>query len=480
MSDRRSLPTRLLDLFGSTHSGTFDPHVIHTSTLDPQHIQYTTLSHRWGDTQPVRTLKANLQDFTKTIFPLYSRTKRRIPRTFYDAMKITRALGLRYIWIDSLCIIQDDAEDWQHEAMRMAEVYHGSYLNIAAIDGLNCNSGCGLDLGWGAMSLSGPNMEGRRVRVRPTPAHPVDVFSSPLNMRGWVFQELTLAPRVLYCGRNQFYWQCSEKVHSEDGYIDHNVALNIPGDRYTLKNYDWTAWVSDFSQRSFTKQTDRLPALQGVLQHYGEGTEHVFLLGLWKETLVRDLAWRTRMPVGESVASPTERSDLANVPSWSWLSFHVDKYHGGVVYFPSTEESTLMTQIKEVEVLWDSIPLFSKIASTKLVLEGPLQKHSFQWDRIRRRLYGPEGEESKTGVYVVRLDEMLPDDVEWGEEDEYWCLQLDYAEENGEKMSTFLVLEEAETDEKSEIRIFRRIGCGRMQHQYVDFSGSERETIELI
>ncbi|KAF2446745.1 HET-domain-containing protein, partial [Karstenula rhodostoma CBS 690.94] len=119
-----------------------------------------------------------------SIFPLYSRTKRRIPRTFNDAMKITRALGLRYIWIDSLCIIQDDEQDWQHEAMRMAEVYRGSYLNIAAIDSLNCNGG-------------------------------FEVFSSPLNVRGWVFQELILAPRVLYCGRRQMYWQCSEKVYSE-------------------------------------------------------------------------------------------------------------------------------------------------------------------------------------------------------------------------------------------------------------------------
>lgn len=484
MSNRTSLPTRLIDLFGNRHPGSFDPHLIDTSTLDSQNIQYTTLSHRWGDEQPVRTLTANLQDFTQSIFPLYSRTKRRIPRTFNDVLKITRALGLRYIWIDSLCIIQDDERDWQHEALRMAEVYHGSYLNIAAIDSPNCNGGCALDLGWGAMSLSGPNMDGRRVRVRPTPADPVEVFSSPLNMRGWVFQELTLAPRVLYYGRKQMYWQCSEKVHSEDGYIDHNVALNIPGDRYSLASryYDWTAWVSDFSQRSFTKQADRFPALHGVVRHYGEGTEHMFLLGLWKETLVRDLAWRTRLVDYHTWASyPTEKSGLANVPSWSWLSLHVDKYPGGVVYFPSTKESIMMTHIKEVEVLWESIPLFSRIASTKLMLEGPLQKHSFQWDRIRRRLFGREGEESReTEVYVVRLDEMLPDDVEFDEKHEYWCLQLDYAEEDGEKMSTFLVVEEAEANPKSDIRVFRRIGCGRMQNLYVDFSGSEGEKIELI
>lgn len=212
-------------------------------------------------------------------------------------------------------------------------------------------------------------------------------------------------------------------------------------------------------QRSFTKQTDRLPALHGVVRHYSEGTEHMFLLGLWKETLVRDLAWRTRLVDYHILASyPTERSGLANVPSWSWLSLHVHKYPGGVVYFPSTKESTMMTQIKEVEVLWESIPLFSRIASTTLVLEGPLQKHSFQWDRIRRRLFGREGEDSgETDVFVVRLDEMLPDDVEFDEKHEYWCLQLDYAEEDGEKMSTFLVLEEAGANAKPDIRVFRRI-----------------------
>ncbi|KAL5376635.1 hypothetical protein DPSP01_010305 [Paraphaeosphaeria sporulosa] len=422
ISDRGSLPTRLIDLFANSHTGSFDPHLITTSTLDPQNVEYTTLSHRWGDIQPVRTLKTNLQVHMTSIFPLYNRTKRRIPRTFNDAMKITRALGLRYIWIDSLCIIQDDAQDWQHEAMRMADVYCGSYLNIAAIDGRNCHDGCGLEMGWGAMSLSGPNMGGRRVRVRTTPADPVEVYSSPLNMRGWVFQELTLAPRVLYCGRRQMYWQCTEKVYSEDGYIDHTVALNIPGERYSLRSnqYDWNAWVSDFSQRQFTKQSDRLPALHGVVRHFAERTKHTFLLGLWKETLVQDLAWRTRQIYRSFSSYPTETSELAGVPSWSWLKLHVDKYPGGIVYFSSAAESTATTQVKEVEVLWESIPLFSKIASTKLVLQGPLKKHRFQWDCMRRRLFGKEGEDSPdTDYYVVRLDEMLPEDVEYDEKREY-------------------------------------------------------------
>ena len=97
---------------------------------------YTTLSHCWGKKRIVTTTKATLgQRKLEVQWP-------RLSRTFQDAINITRALGIRYIWIDSLCIIQDDKEDWERESAKMAEIYSCSYLNLAATGSADGDGGC--------------------------------------------------------------------------------------------------------------------------------------------------------------------------------------------------------------------------------------------------------------------------------------------------------------------------------------------------
>lgn len=115
-------PTRLLDLGNHPDDGI---RLIDTAENNPNGA-YTTLSHRWGGTNPVHTVRENIEDFKKDIaLPLLS-------KTFRDAIQVTRRLGFRYIWIDSLCIIQDDADDWAQEAASMGGIYHAAILNIAA------------------------------------------------------------------------------------------------------------------------------------------------------------------------------------------------------------------------------------------------------------------------------------------------------------------------------------------------------------
>jgi len=115
-------PTRLLDI-GSQHGDSI--RLIETAENSPDGA-YTTLSHRWGGTDPVLTVSENIEDFKREIAsPLLS-------KTFRDAIEVTRRLGLRYIWIDSLCIIQNDASDWAQEAASMGNVYKHALCNVAA------------------------------------------------------------------------------------------------------------------------------------------------------------------------------------------------------------------------------------------------------------------------------------------------------------------------------------------------------------
>ena len=220
----RQLPTRLI--FLEKVNGECFPRLVYTEELDTDELIYTTLSHRWGleqDQKPIQTTKENEKEHMEGVTLHY------LPRTFRDAARISLAIGVPYIWIDSLCIVQDDKDDWHREASRMGDIYEGSDLNIAALDSPNCNGGCALYRRKPATHVQLQN--GSQVAIRALAAHPADVFDSQLNTRGWIFQELTLPARILYCGKSQFYWQCRTRVNSEDGFIDHHMALNLPGTR---------------------------------------------------------------------------------------------------------------------------------------------------------------------------------------------------------------------------------------------------------
>lgn len=154
---------------------------------------YTTLSHCWGkDADFIQLTKANRGAFMESI------SESELPKTFSDALHITRCFGIKYLWIDSLCIIQEDDEDWRKEAGRMCSVYSGSHLNIAASSARNPHGGC----------LIGPSTpaDGLRVSVKPQGSfkgHNVVQFECPrrdrmaideshLATRAWVFQETFL------------------------------------------------------------------------------------------------------------------------------------------------------------------------------------------------------------------------------------------------------------------------------------------------
>jgi len=99
--------------------------LIHTSTIANQPL-YFTLSHCWGTIDILKLTRENIDDMQREI------RETELCQTFRDAINVTRMLGFSYIWIDSLCIIQDDVEDWRKEASRMSDVYGGSTLNLAA------------------------------------------------------------------------------------------------------------------------------------------------------------------------------------------------------------------------------------------------------------------------------------------------------------------------------------------------------------
>lgn len=163
-------PTRLLDL--GQDATQLKPHLILSkehfmeSSISEERCRstssehYMTLSHCWGSNEILRLLRGNLDSLCKSI------RLESLPKTFKDAMRITRDLGIRYLWIDSLCIIQDSPDDWLQEAAAVSYVYKNSFCNIAATGAADGSQGCFFSRNPNTISAPRFNQTGKTSRAR--------------------------------------------------------------------------------------------------------------------------------------------------------------------------------------------------------------------------------------------------------------------------------------------------------------------------
>ena len=204
-------PTRLI------YVGHADPEALHLHLpKEDEAVRYIALSHRWGTHPPSK----NDPRFCTTDGNLGARLNRlslsELPRTFQDAVRVTRELGIEYLWIDSLCIIQWNAEDWKREASRMEDVFASAYCIIAATSAMDSTTG-----------FLARNRSTEYVRVQDAAGNQVcistymddfekDVEQAEINKRAWVMQERVLAQRTIHFSANQTYWECGQGVYCED------------------------------------------------------------------------------------------------------------------------------------------------------------------------------------------------------------------------------------------------------------------------
>lgn len=196
------LPKRVLDV--GPRNGSKDPYVFETQNVQGSYI---TLSHCWGGHVPL-TLTTDKLAVYKTAIAIAS-----LPPTFSQAVEITRKLGVRYLWIDSLCILQDSSEDWEQESANIGNIYGGSFLTIAARAAKNPEGGCFFARQTPALSCriqyySSDSSVVGSMYFRDPDALVEKLSAAPLDSRGWVLQEKVLSPRVVSYGVQQVYWEC--------------------------------------------------------------------------------------------------------------------------------------------------------------------------------------------------------------------------------------------------------------------------------
>lgn len=249
-----------------------------------------------------------------------------LPKTIKEAIYLARRLDLEYIWIDALCIIQQqkDNSDWIRESSRMRSVYGGSYITLAASTAANVYEG--------GLEVPLYHCGGFCARVTSTQWCRVQTFFSdhayqeasihtPLATRAWAFQEKLLSPRIIYFGSNGLFWECRSIIASQylpDGFPD-SATTSAVLSRPENEAFDWFFIVRYYSGANLSYGSDRLPALSGIARKQQEITGETYLAGMWKEGLIEQLPWHR---TSEKRKRPGRR-----VPTWCWTAID-----GGVAY----------------------------------------------------------------------------------------------------------------------------------------------------
>ncbi|OQO00819.1 hypothetical protein B0A48_13506 [Cryoendolithus antarcticus] len=334
-----SLPTRVIDV----GTGNDEPRLIEGANAEEL---YVALSHVWGCQPLLRTTKSNQIAHQRGI-PLSD-----LPPNFRDAIIITRDLGYRFLWIDSICIVQDDEAEWQRECSEMTHVYSNAVVVIAAEDAPNTSGGLlttseATDATHSIVISVANDFQETEILIKvqgPFDAYHRD-FGRPrsrLSMRGWALQEYLLAPRILHFSGGLATMSCFEGRRRPDrkwmqSYtsirtkLQPNIRKDMLGtNQPTEMIMQWYETLYEYSTRKLTRESDRFVAVAGVSrllgQFFADHVETKYLAGLWSHDLVRGLAWVTR----ESAEAVYKKRGPNVHPSWSPLNTP------GVIHFPFT------------------------------------------------------------------------------------------------------------------------------------------------
>jgi hypothetical protein len=315
---KRTLPPRLLRV--EEHRFV----LVDTDGL-PKDLSYLALSYCWGSGRSLCTTSETVKSFRDGIdFGI-------VPAVLLDAAEVTRKLGEEYIWIDRLCIQQDDPVDWQQHALIMARIYEQAELTIAAVTSSSVHESflrpedkeprCERASRAVPWPSKGKEQFGAiRIRVRPKSSDigywsskggqrliPIDPY--PLDRRGWTYQERYLAQRSVRYEPHQVVWECSTA----------QILEKFPSDMLPpVTRQGWPSSVQSFTERSLTVATDRSAAISGLASRHNKNSNEAYLAGFWQNgTILSQLLWKA---TPASMGKFCEMHSLSGAPSWSWLS----------------------------------------------------------------------------------------------------------------------------------------------------------------
>ena len=305
------MPTRVLEIVQRPGQSRSHLRLRETSSLEP--APYAALSYCWGGPQPITTTSASYPRHSLII------NKESLPPSVRDAVLLTEKIGIKYLWIDAFCIIQDDETDKNWEIVQMPLIYSQATVTIVASRPRGITEGF----------LHGPK------KGEETPDHIfklpfrcsdnslgavvllpiIQPPTEPLDLRAWALQERFLSPRIVEYGSLQTRWICQASAieGSIDGFKNMIIFCNERDDMLftlALQNIldtsepvisddrrrqdllqQWCKILKIYTHRNLTLGTDRLPAISGIAAQFGSVLCDKYKAGLWKSAMISQLLW---------------------------------------------------------------------------------------------------------------------------------------------------------------------------------------------
>lgn len=389
-----------------------------------------------GHEKPLRLMKSNVDLMYSGI------AVDKLPLLLRDLFNLAHDLGHAYIWIDVLCIQQDDADDWNIQANQMHRIYTHSNLNLSVCRSLHDESlyherevlllvDLNIEIVLGAERKAlGDIWTGRTLEDCSR--------TEPLLHRGWVYQELILAPRNVFFGGQQLMWECDEDMSYEHKMWPEPLVGNVESSRFDVlvshlqspmqATRHWMRHIASYTSTSVTVEEDKLYAIAGLASLMDEMAwqrlvpkKTTYAAGLWEHGFIRQLAWNMWC---------TERPDPPpshyRAPSWSWASTN------GAIFWTGLDFWTVGTELAKVAdagiqmltkgtspygaaksgskvLLWGNLCAFGSCQNTPKnddVFLDPIRgPDGSSWYRILPRIDGDE--------WTTKLAKI--DDLDWAE-----------------------------------------------------------------
>ena len=379
---------------------------------------YAALSYCWG------TKEQAAWQITTEIATLSQRLDsihfNEMTPVMQDMVKTAQAISIRYIWIDALCIIQDDLDDWTREAERMGSVYANAFITICAISTSSCLDSF-LDRRADSISVAfqsslQPDVHGylnlslrrrsRLIEIMPsTTKRDNDIDSGAWFLRAWTLQEEKMSKRLLCFGARRVHFSCPRQEITEMEYgsskpasiFSHSLLRYKEGEPEEYIRKEWHKLVTSYAHRESTKPTDRFPAIAGLAKLTAEATKWTYIAGLWKNLLPEELLWYcaflnsrpTKKELLERLAVGSPGTYIG--PSWSWT-------HCRSVYFtefnPTRSRDSSPNEVREQDFrsecryleatcITESIDAnpYGRLKSSKLRISGKIIKQDMYWKK---------------------------------------------------------------------------------------------------
>lgn len=337
-------PTRLLEIGSSSEGG-----IVRLIEKTEYKVPYATLSYCWGV-----GASTGQSEWLTTTTNVHSRgtgfQRSDLPQTLQDSITVSEKLGIRHLWIDALCIIQDSKDDWTVEAAKMSEIYLGSLVTIVAAASSSAEHGCFNQCSVSTMevlrihemliSIQSSFRDGSKSNLHIITDHMAHTYShgpcmeledlygrqvktGPWFDRAWTLQEHVLSRRILFYTSQMLLWECNHCRLSEDRFPQ------LQGDRlYPLELVGSGAWrgpdpalttetwysglVEEYSSRQMTFEGDKMVAIGALAKATSWGRQIPYLAGLWGDSVRSGIMWRRH--------GPGSKSKTTTCPSWSWAS----------------------------------------------------------------------------------------------------------------------------------------------------------------